>query len=63
MHGQMGDTMPNFRSRRRRGVAPLEAVISAGLVFPFAVVMFWLGVKICAVFHHVVGTLVGWPYL
>lgn len=51
------------RFRRRRGLAPLEAVIATGLVFPFAVVMFWIGMKICIVFHHVVGTLVGWPYI
>lgn len=49
--------------RRRAGMSSLEVVLTTGLVFPFAVIMVWLGVNLLQIFHQMIGSLVGWPHL
>jgi len=44
-------------------MASLEAVMATGLVLPLAVLMMAMGSRACRMLYHVIGNLVGWPYL
>lgn len=50
-------------SLRRAGLASLEAVLATAMTLPVVVFLLWLGSKACIRLFHVIGTLVGWPYL
>jgi hypothetical protein len=47
----------------RRGTASLEAILTIGIVVPIAYALMVLGMRACRQLFHVIGTLVGWPYL
>lgn len=55
---------PTNRSRFcRKGLASLEAVFATAMTLPVIVFLLWLGTKACIRLFHVIGTLVGWPFL
>jgi hypothetical protein len=55
--------MKKQSKRRRRGLASLELVLATGIAVPFAAGLMFLGFQACKRLYHVIGTLVGWPYL
>jgi len=56
--------IPTNRSRLRRlGLASLEAVFATAMTLPVVVFLLWLGTKACIRLFHIIGTLVGWPFL
>jgi len=48
---------------RRLGLASLEAVFATAITLPVVIFLLWLGSKACIRLFHVIGTLVGWPFL
>jgi len=48
---------------RRRGLAPLEAVMTLAVACPLAVLMLRLGVRVCQILHETIEVTVGWPFL
>jgi hypothetical protein len=50
-------------SVRRGGMASLEVVLTIIVMLPVAGILFFLGVKLCAVIYQTIGTLVSWPFL
>ena len=51
------------RSRRRRGLASLEVVMTTLVMLPIAAAILWLGFKLAAIAYQVIGALVAWPFL
>jgi len=50
-------------SAKRCGTVSLEVSIITGIMIPFAVLLFYLSIKICAYIFEVVSALVGWSFL
>jgi len=50
-------------SRRRSGLATLELVMTLGTVFVFTVVLYKMAWMSCHNLYHVIGGMVGSPYL
>jgi hypothetical protein len=49
--------------RSRRGSLALESVLTLATFYTIACLSIRLGSKACALFHHAVATLVGWPII
>jgi hypothetical protein len=47
----------------RRGLATLEVVMTMGTVFVFTVVLYKMAVMSCHNLYHMIGSMVGTPYL
>jgi hypothetical protein len=47
----------------RRGMASMEAVLTAAISLPPAVAILYLGIRLCKFLHQVNAPLVGWPFL
>ena len=54
---------PLSPSRRRRGVVSIEVVLNFCTFYTMAGLALRLGFKACALLHHAIATLVGWPIL
>lgn len=50
------------RAKARRGLAALEVLMSFGVPFAFAVVLFILAERSCGGLHHAISTMVGSPW-
>lgn len=61
------DAVNTRRKRRRvairRGMAPMEVVMTLGIVLPIAVVLYLLAQQTLGNLYHVVSNLVAYPYL
>jgi hypothetical protein len=44
-------------------MAALEVVIATGITLPAVAFLFYGGVRACKNLFHVIGSLVGWPFL
>lgn len=51
------------RRHRRRGASTLEVVITIGVGFPMAVILYLLGCNAMAGYYNLILTLVCWPYM
>lgn len=49
--------------RRRRAMTSLEAVMSTAVMFPLAVILFYLGIRGCVLVYRMIAVLVGQPTL
>jgi hypothetical protein len=50
-------------NRTRRGMAALEAVLTAAIALPMAAFVFWLLARMLERFFYLIGTVVGSPYV
>ena len=51
------------RTVTRRGLASVEAVMTAAISLPPAVAILYLGIRLCKFLYQVNAPLVGWPFL
>lgn len=56
-------TRPDRWRLRRLGMASLEAVIATAITLPVVIFLLYMGTRACIRLFHVIGTLVGWPFL
>lgn len=50
-------------AQKRRGLATLEVVMTLGTVFVFTVVLYKMAVMSCHNLYHMIGSMVGTPFL
>lgn len=53
----------SIRGVRRRGASTLEVVITIGVGFPMAVILYLLGCNAMAGYYNLILTLVCWPFM
>lgn len=49
--------------RDRRGMAPLEVVMTAGLTLPTLFLLVFAAVRVCRIVLAVIGSMIGSPYM
>lgn len=55
--------MAGLNAGRRRGMASMEVVMTAGICLPPAVFILYLCIRLCKFLFQVNAPLVGWPFL
>lgn len=47
----------------RRGIASLEVIATMAMMFPVAVILLSIGIRLCIYLYQAIEVLVTWPYL
>ncbi len=50
-------------TRRRKGVAAVDYVLTMGIILPLAVFLFWVAPSIMNLVYEMTSVLISWPFL
>ena len=56
-------TTRRVRGLKRRGLSPLEVVMTTALMFPSIVLTAYLAINLCRALYSIIGTMVGSPVM